>query len=430
MRLATYILLILCLGCPASISWADDSGSVDMEWGGHVKAYGRALFPPSGTAFDAVGLDTNFDGLAEFRLNNKAFFGDAAYTEVHWEAAVGGGGTREDGARLKRRYPALYPDGLYNPPNDDRRLIDLTAVVHEDRGTMAYHRLDRAMVALLPHWGEVRLGRQAVTWGHGFTFNPMDLFNPFSPTDLERDYKMGDDIALVTVPLNDFDLDLIYVARRDAVTKNTGIDQSSIGAKVNFTVGETNVDVMLTRHYEDYVAGIGTVGYLGGAAWRLDVTGTFLDKSSRDRSAYVSAVANVDYSWGWGGKNWYGYVELYYNGLSDADYTDHFVDNAISERVARGELFALGSWYLSGNINVELHPLLNAYLTPIVNLNDPSGVLLPRMVYDMSDDLRLTLAGSFSWGSDNTEYGGYDIPVFGFSQKPADSVSARATWYF
>ncbi len=401
-----------------------------MEWDGHVKLYSRALFPRSGTAYESVGLTPNYDGFAEFRLNHRTFFGNTAYSEVHYETLFGGGGTRSDGEKLKARYPALFPDGLFGPPRDDRRFFDLTGTLNDDRDTMGYHRLDRAMVAFTPSWGEVRLGRQAVTWGHGFTFNPMDLFNPFSPTDLERDYKTGDDIVLVQFPVNATDVELIYVARREADTGEASLDENSIGAKLHFFMGETEADVMLTRHYEDIVAGAGAVGYLGGAAWRCDITATVLHEKSRGRSAYLSGILNMDYSWVWRDKNWYGYLELYYNGLSDADYTDHFSDSAISERLARGELFALGRWYLSGNINLEVHPLVNAYLTPIVNLNDGSGTLLPRIVYDWADDIRLTLSASASWGDSNTEYGGYPIPGTGFTSTPADSFSAWINWYF
>lgn len=434
--LAALLMTLLPIG-PDAFAQANGSlwQDVDTEWGGHWKNYGRVLFPPSGSAFDAVGLGANYDGFSELRLTNKVFLGDEAYTELHWEGVVAGGGAREDGETLKRLYPALYPDGLAAPPNDNRRLIDLTGVVHEDRGTMLYHRLDRAMLAFTPQWGEVRLGRQAATWGHGFTFNPMDLFNPFAPTDLERDYKVGDDMALVQFPATAFekalDVELIYVARRDPDTRDADFEQASVGGKLSFQATDyTGVDLIAARHYQDTILGAGAVGYAGDAAWRLDITTTFLDETSRGRWVYLSAVANVDYSWQWFERNWYGYVELYYNGLSDADYADQYSDQAIAARIARGELYALGSMYWSGHLNCEIHPLLNLYLTSIVNLNDPSGVWLPRAVYDMSDNLRLTLSGSFSWGGANTEYGGYDIPGYPFDQKPADSVSAWLTWYF
>lgn len=404
--------------------------SVEMEWDGHVKVSARAVFPGSGTAFDAVGLEPNYDGSLELRLNNKAFFSESIYTEIHWEGLLGGGGTRRDGRALSRLYPEWFPAGLFNPIQDDRRLFDFTTAIHTDRNTIAFHRLDRAMVSLSPEWGEIRLGRQAVTWGHGFTFNAMDLFNPFAPTDLERDYKMGDDMALIQFPLRDMNVELIYVVRRNPDTQQTGFDRNSIGAKINLATGGVEMDVMITRHYKDYVAGIGTVGYLGDAAWRFDVTGTFLNRSSRGRSFYTSAVVNIDYSWTWLGKNVYGFLEVYYNGLSDDDYTDHYTDSTISERLARGELFTLGALYGSGNINVELHPLLNFYLTPIVNLNDGSGVLLPRLVYDMADNLRLNMTGALNWGKSGSEYGGYDVPGESFDHEPSDIVSVWLTWYY
>lgn len=244
---------------------------------------------------------------------------------------------------------------------------------------------------------------------------------------------MGDDIVLVQFPAGDTNVEFIYAARRDPRTEEAEFDQSSLGAKVNVTLpdsGGTNLDIVLTRHYRDYIVGAGAVGYLGNAAWRLDTTATFLHTPSRGRSAYLSAIANMDYSWMWLDRNWYGYVELYYNGLSDADYGDHFYDPAISERIARGELFALGELYASANVNVELHPLVNVYLTAIVNLNDPSGALLPRLVYDPAQDVRLTLQGTVNWGGTDTEYGGYAIPGYPFEQKPFDTVSAWLTWYF
>lgn len=41
------------------------------------------------------------------------------------------------------------------------------------------------------------LGRQAVSWGNGMVYAPMDLFNPFAPTVVDQDHKAGDDLILV-----------------------------------------------------------------------------------------------------------------------------------------------------------------------------------------------------------------------------------------
>ena len=414
----------------ASLVRAQEAFPPKTEWDGHVKLYTRTLFPRSDTPFQAVGLSPNFDGYGELRLNNKTFFGNIFYTEVNYEILAGGGGTRKDGQELKKRFPNLYPNGLFSPVNDERRLFDLTSTLHDGNTSLIYHRLDRAFFSFSPSWGEIRLGRQAVTWGHGFIFNPMDLFNPFSPTDLERDYKTGDDLALVHLPVKGVDVDLIYVAHRNPSTGSTGLDESSLGAKIHTYIGGMETDIMVARHYGDIITGIGTVGTLKEAVFRLDLTGTFLNKNSRGRFFYISAVANIDYSWVWFKKNWYGYVELYYNGLSKNEQSKELADPAVSDRIDRGELFAVGRGYASASLNLEVHPLVNAYITPIVNLHDGSGAILPRIVYDVSDHVRITLTALLNWGGTDTEYGGYTVPATEFYTTPTDTISAWVAWYF
>ncbi|MCG8553051.1 MAG: hypothetical protein MI799_21800 [Desulfobacterales bacterium] len=429
---AALVLAVLLAWCSAGLSLArvQEATGPETEWDGHVKLYTRALLPRSDTPYESVGLSPDYDGYGELRLNNKTFFGNTFYTELNYEILAGGGDTRKTGQAFKKRFPDLYPDGLFSPVSDDRRLFDLTATLHNGNSSLIYHRLDRAFFSYAPSWGEIRLGRQAVTWGHGFTFNPMDLFNPFSPTDLERDYKTGDDLALVQFPVKGVDVDLIYVAHRNPSTGSTGLDESSLGAKVHTYIGGVEADFMVARHYEDIVTGIGTVGAVKDAAFRLDLTGTFLNEASRGRSFYLSAVANIDYSWVWLNKNWYGYVELYYNGLSKNDYAKELADPAVADRIDRGELFVLANWYASANLNLEVHPLVNAYITPIINLHDGSGALLPRIVYDFSDNIRITLTALFNWGAKETEYGGYTITGTQFYTAPADTISAWVAWYF
>ena len=83
----------------------------------------------------------------------------------------------------------------------------------------------------------------------------------------------------------------------------------------------------------------------------------------------------MDYSWVWWGKNLYGFLEFYYNGLGGDDYLAVLSDPNVLERLARGELFTLGRPYLGWHIRLEVHPLFNVYVSVINNLSDPSGML-------------------------------------------------------
>ena len=405
---------------------------IESEWGGHVKVRGYVSWYDDESVFQLVGTDPYYDGYVEGRLKSKFYFGKWGYFNVHYEAILSGGDTRSKTKDLERLFPDLYEETWVfgGPVEDDRRLMDLTSTIDEGDGYILYNRLDRLSLTLLPKWGVVCIGRQAVTWGDGLIFNPMDLFNPYSPVDFERDYKIGDDMVSTQFSVDNIgDFQFLYVPRRDEISGDVNWDQSSLAGKLHFAKGTTEFDVMAAKHYKEAVLGIGSVGYLGDTVWRMDATWTFLNED-KSKDGYMSLVANVDYSWVWWEKNFYGFIEFYYNGLGDDNYTEAYADPDILERLERGEIFALGRTYLSGYIRVELNPLLNAYLTVINNLADPSGILQPRVIWDITEDIQITLGGNICYGRRNTEYGGFKYPDSDFFNEAPGSAYLWLTYFF
>jgi len=414
---------------PQTKSWHE---KIDTEWGGHIKARGRASRPDDASIFGPVGTGTYYDGNLEGRLKNRLFFAHWGYFETHYEAVLSGGDTRSKTGDLETLFPDLFADGflLSRPIEDDRRFLDLTKTIEEGRDYILYHRLDRLFLALLPSWGSLRIGRQAVTWGNGLLFNPMDLFNPFSPTDIERDYKIGDDMVYAQFSATGIgDVQFLLVPRRNPSTGNVESSKSSLAGKLHFAYGTTEFDVMMAQHYQDMVVGLGATGYLWNAAWRLDVTGTVLDDQSGE-DGYLSMVANMDYSWVWWEKNFYGFVEFFYNGLGEDDYQEALSNPALVERILRGELFTLGRFYLSGHVQIELHPLFNVFLTVINNIEDPSGILQPYAVWDIAQDFQITFGANILYGGRGTEFGGFRIPGTDLRNKPANSAYLWLSYYF
>lgn len=436
LRIAIILLFAFLVQISAKASCASTSqpwsDKIETQWGGHLKTTGIVSWPDDESFLQPADTDTFYDGSIEFRLKNKLFFTDWAYLETHYEALALGGDTWRKKKELEQTYPNLFKEGLISGSNlnDDRRLMDLTKTINETNDYIIYHRLDRLVLTLLPRWGTVRIGRQALTWGNGLLFNPMDLFNPFAPTDIERDYKIGDDMVFVNLPMSTTkDFQFLFVPRRNPLTNNVEYDQSSLAGKVHFAAGTTEFDVMAAHHYDDFVTGIGTRGYLKEAAWRLDATYTFLDENS-NRDGYFSLVANLDYAWVWRDKNMYGFLEFYYNGLGSDQYSEALTDPDVVQRLVRGELFTLGKTYLSGTIQRELHPLLNIYLTLINNVADPSGIMQPRAIWDMKENIQLTCGANLYYGKTGTEYGGFIIPTTTFLNKPPESVYLWLTFFF
>ena len=320
----------------------------------------------------------------------------------------------------------------FSPLDDDRRLFDLSKTIHETNSSALYHRLDRLSLTLLPRWGLIRIGRQAVTWGNGLIFNPMDLFNPFAPTDIEREYKVGDDMVLCDVSTGrQTNVQVLSVFRRDPRTHAATWNQSSLAVKLHLAAGTNEFDLMASRHYEDYVVGIGSTGYLKDAAWRCDATWTFL-RGKDNLGGFLSVVANMDYSWIWLDKNVYGLMEFFYSGVGEPldNYTAALTDPSITERLERGELFTLGRFYCSGSIAVELHPLFNIYISVINNIADPSGIVQPRAIWDVFENVQLTAGVNVLYGAKDTEYGGFTIPGSDYLFKSPDSAYVWVGYYF
>lgn len=402
---------------------------IDTHWGGRLKTSGRVSQTDDDTIFEPVGTGTYWDGSFNFRLINETFFSDSVFTDIAYELIGAGGDTVRKTNELKELFPN-FPANVFffgTPFDDDRRLMDLTDTIVDEDSYFLVQRLDRLSLALMPHWGSIKVGRQAITWGNGFVFNPFDLFNPFPPTAIDRDYKVGDDMINIqaSIPILG-DLQGLYVARRDPDSDRVTTDQASLAGKLHVAAGTTEFEFLAAKHFEDYVAGAGATGYIGDAAWRVDGTWTFLD----DDDDYLSLVTNLDYSWVWFKKNFYGFVEYYFNGIGEDDYQDAVLDPAIAERVARGELFALGRNYLSGHIQLELHPLFKVFATAINNVEDPSGILQPYATWDITQNLQLTGGVNVSYGAKDTEYGGFTLPGTDIRTRSPDNAYLWLFYYF
>jgi hypothetical protein len=409
--------------------------SLQTDWGGHLRVIGSAAFLDNDAAQRVVDHDPYTDGQVELRLKNRLDMGRRWSLDTHYELVGLGGDSRESASALK---DVGLPEGFLPgaQAGDAHRLLDLTGILHDDERQLLYHRLDRLHLTYTPDWGTVRVGRQALTWGDGRIFNPMDLFDPFAPTAIQRDYKTGEDMAYLQWSLPTGDAQMLYLPRRDPASGDLQEDQSSYAIKLHRPLGALEVDLMGARHYADGVVGLGGSGYLGEALWRINAT--YTNVSGRNLSGdasddFFQLVANLDYAWIWGGKNVYGVVEGYYNQLGrSGDYKSAASDDLLIERLARGEIFTLGRYYLAGQLQVEVHPLVQVYTTAIVNLADPSGLLQPQLLWDVAENWQLILGGQWHWGGRGTEFGGFYIDDVDGRRllRPGDQVYLWISYYF
>jgi hypothetical protein len=405
----------------------------DAQWGGHLRAIGIIAWPDDETLQAQQDEGPYWDGQEELRLKNELLVGKRFRLETHYELVAQHGDTTEVRNKLGRTLPQSTLDQLVGRTiNDERRLMNLTHIIDDGDRHVLSHRLDRLNLTYTDRWGTLCIGRQALTWGNGLVFNPMDLFNPFAPTTVLRDHKAGDDMAHLQLPLGNGEAQFLVLPRRDPDTGKVEQDQSSYASKWRFPAASIEVDFMAARHYRDNLLGIGATGYLGGAAWRMDTIYTLLDMDE-EKFGFWQFVANLDYAWQWGGQNIYGLLEFFFNeqGYTDS-YDQALSDPVLSQRLVRGELFTLGTYYLAGQCQIELHPLVQSHLTTIVNLSDLSLIVQPQLIWDASASCQLIAGANIHTGAEDTEYGGFDVNVGLSSAKvvPNDSAFVWLTYYF
>jgi hypothetical protein len=249
---------------------------------------------------------------------------------------------------------------------------------------------------------------------------------------VQRDYKTGDDMIHLQVLAGQGEMQALYLPRRNVDTGKVEADASSYALKYHTPIGAMEMDVMIARHYQDDIVGLGASGYLGDAAWRINMVYTAL-KDDFDENDFLQIAANMDYAWIIDGKNIYGLLEFYHNGLGNTDTYERIIyRKALLQRLDRGEMFTIGRNYLAGKIQIECHPLFRLDTSVIVNLNDPSGVLMPQISWDIGENLQLLAGLQWYWGEEGSEFGGYDV-VAGdatFSISPFNTSFVWLTYFF
>jgi hypothetical protein len=320
----------------------------------------------------------------------------------------------------------LIPDPV---PDDDNRLFDLTHVISQDNNSILAHRLDRLYVDVTGSNAVARIGRQAVSWGNGLIYTPMDFFNPFDPAAVDKEYKTGDDMLYGQyLRPNGDDLQAVWVARRNS-NGDISNDVDSIAAKYHGFVGDNEYDLLLAEHYDDNIFGIGSIINVGGAVWYGDITLT--DTQTKN---VTSLVTGLSYSWVGRGHNISGIVEYFYNGfgLTDGDYSPAALASNpdLVDRFTRGELFTLGRHYVAVSALIEITPLWR--LTPNIFVNASDNSFLAQLVstYDLKQDWQLLAALSIPAGAPGTEYGGIDSAVAGKQLSTGLNLFAQLAWYF
>ncbi|WP_455221970.1 hypothetical protein [Kaarinaea lacus] len=378
-----------------------DSHADEWDLRGHIKYQLQYIDYPGNSLFNKMGYNDTTDQDVNIRVNAENHWNQWD-VKIHYELI----GLYSDSLELYGELPDSPLFAALGLPSDDARLFNFTHVIVDEGKKALVQRLDRLSVGYTTSSYVIRFGRDAVSWGNGLLYNPMDFFNPFAPTAVDKEYKTGDDMLYGQwLYENGSDLQGVVVPGRDPVTGDLGSNWGSSAVKYHGFFNSKEYDILLASHLGDGMLAGGLV-----TDWRDTVIRGDITLTNTEDKIVTSAVANISYSWIWWNKNISGFLEYFYSGFGQKngnyDPLDLAANTELMERLLRGELFTLGRNYLAGSLTIEATPLVLLTPTLFVNLDDSSALFQFTGHYDWKQNLTLLYGFALPIGPAGTEFGG------------------------
>ena len=238
------------------------------------------------------------------------------------------------------------------------------------------HSIYRGYALIRYDKADLTVGRQRVPWGKGWFWSPLDMFNPVSPTAIERDERVGVDAALLTLSGGAVSsLSLLYIPQRDL--------PDSAAARALFPLASYDIAISAGRHMERDFAGLDFAGYVGDGGFYGEVVSIEDFKGDSKLSYLFSGNYNFENSL-------YIMVEYFLNGGASLP----------ASSINYG-----GDEYAGVQVGYDLTPLTRWDNYLIFNLDDNSRFLSPALRYSLSDNIELKAGMQFFAGESGSEYG-------------------------
>ena len=268
--------------------------------------------------------------------------------------------------------------------------------------------LDRFNLRATLAKADITAGRQPITFGKAYFWNPLDIFLPFDPRQFDRDYKAGVDALRMDITLGSFTgINLIGVAGReldysgkyvDHGTLNASWYGSSLIARTFTTLHNWDLAIQGGKIYGGYQLGGGSVGEIGPVEARAEAAYFW----ARDSEPLPSPLEGDLVEDSFTGVVGFGHrfentltveIEYFYNGAGDSNDLD-----ASFVRFASGNILQMSRHLTGFLISYEFIPIITGQFTALYSWEDPSAQIQPILTWSVSNNTDLILGASINFG--------------------------------
>lgn len=294
-------------------------------------------------------------------------------------------------------------------------------IAEEDGGEyLHFHEIDRAVLAWKGERAQATVGRQAIGLGRGVLFPVVDVFAPFSPTEMDREWRPGVDAVRLERMVTD------TVSAEAIGVLGATLEESAWLGRIRGYAGKLDAEFIGGKLGEDalYAATVSGAAGESEVHAELAVFQTPEDQPEAglldDKQLVTKAVAGSSHTFGIGeGLTVLG--EYHYSEFgSDSieEIRTRAGDPIWQERMRRGLITVPGRHTLGIRLTYPIGMEWTASLTGLCSATDGSGLLAPSATWNVTRNVTAVLSGQFPWGDPSSQgelrshYGATPASVF------------------
>jgi hypothetical protein len=291
-----------------------------------------------------------------------------------------------------------------------------------DDGTYVHrHEIDRAFLALHPSWGEVSIGRQAIGLGRGVLFSAVDVFSPFSPLEVDREWRRGVDAARLEWRASDAASAEIIGAFGEHR------DESALLGRVRGMFGSVDGELLFGKRAEDRMYAATVSAAVADAEGHLEVAVFDVPERHPDGGPFGDdrlvgkTVLGGSYTFDVG-DGLTLLAEYHYSGFGSEDIEKTsarlIMDPVFVKRYLRGDFQILSQHAAALRASYPVTNACTASLLVIGSPGDGSGVASPSLAWDVAENVSFVASAFVPWGEKpsggriESEYGGAPLSLF------------------
>ena len=244
-----------------------------------------------------------------------------------------------------------------------------------------------------------RVGKQQIPWGTGYVWNPTNIFHPISILDPGVDPPGVEALRLDRLIGKDVNLSFILAFLVDrpgwASTPALRVEKHLEGFDLSASVADGEGDRWL--YGADFVGELAGFGIWGEAAYnRLPAI------------SYIQFVIGADYTTE---LQTHIMMEFHHNNAGRRRHYDYTFEDWM--QLISGKRMNLARDYLFLRAS---HPVMDHLMeiecSAIINLNDESFIIIPKVTYDLAENVVITAIVNVFEGRSETEYGQFPSGMF------------------